>query len=195
MSDTHGRTDFMQKAADRMVGEFGVDAIVHLGDDYADAVRMNRYGRKFFAVPGMFESAWDDKNLPHRLIKDFGGIVFLLSHTPTRDEHDRTGDINPERARARFGVEVLLHGHTHRYGASKSCDGLITVNPGHLKADADKGRGPTFAVLDAKRPRLVVKVIGLDGGAVEEKEFEVSRAVDEDTDDSTIEEPSEFSSV
>jgi len=162
MSDTHGNLEYMQRAADRMVEEYGVDAIVHLGDDYADAMKMNLHGKKLFAVPGIFEAAWDDKNIPHRLIKEFGGIVFLMSHTPKKVENDRIGDINPSRARSRFGVDVLLHGHSHRSGINRSEDGLIVVNPGHLKSGSDKGASPSFAVIEAEKPNVVVRILDLD---------------------------------
>ena len=49
MSDTHGNLAYMQRAANIMVRDFGAEALVHLGDDYDDAMRMDAMGRPLFA--------------------------------------------------------------------------------------------------------------------------------------------------
>lgn len=175
MSDTHGNILFMQRAADRMREEFKVQVIVHLGDDLADARKLTPGEEKLYAVPGVFEAAWSDGTTPHRLIEEFGGIRFLLSHTPSRDRHDGPDDIDPETARRRLGIHVLLHGHTHRFRAAECPDKLIAINPGHLKADRDRDRPATFAVIDAEFPKLTVEFYGLDGSLVDAFEFSLSR--------------------
>ncbi|MFA4875196.1 MAG: YfcE family phosphodiesterase [bacterium] len=175
MSDTHGRLDFMQRAADLMVSKFKVDAIVHLGDDYTEAVKMDTKGRQLFAVPGVFESVWQENVVPHRLIKEFGGVKFMLSHTPTWDSHDIEGDLNPGRARSRYGAEVLLHGHTHRRRVMYSVDGLIVICPGHLKTDKDRGEPATFAIIEVKAPDLVIKFANLEGQVIDEHRFTIVR--------------------
>ena len=175
MSDTHGHTEFMARAADRMINDFGVESIVHLGDDYSDAMQLRMGGTGLIAVPGMYESAWEDQSVSHRVIRTLGGISFLLSHTHLHDTHDRPDDINPEMARERYGVEVILHGHTHQYRAEKLGDGLVMINPGHLKSEEDRGFAPSFAVLDVKRPHLNVKIISmLTGKVMEERDFTIA---------------------
>lgn len=186
MSDTHGNLKYMQRAAHLMVHEFGVEAIIHLGDDYDDAMQMDPYGRPLYVVPGMYESAYTNKKIPHRLIKEFGGIVFMLSHTPTRNQYDRTGDINPARALSDYGAEVLLHGHTHSYRQIESEDGLILICPGQLKAEKDRGYPPAFAIIDAKRPNMEVRFVDLDGKILEEHRSHVKLA-----DDTEVPKPSE----
>ncbi|MFH1830901.1 MAG: YfcE family phosphodiesterase [Pseudomonadota bacterium] len=188
MSDTHGNLNYMQRAAYLMVYEFGVEAIIHLGDDYADAIKMDTHGRVLFAVPGMFEKAWNDKNIPHRLIKEFGGIVFMLSHTPARDKHDKGGDINPARALSDYGADVLLHGHTHIHRLIGSEDGLILICPGQLKAEKDRGFPAGFAIIDAKRPNLYVRFVDLYGKVLEEQHARVKHADEFDAMDETIKE-------
>ncbi|MFA4974125.1 MAG: metallophosphoesterase family protein [bacterium] len=175
MSDSHGNVAMMQKAADLMVKKFGVEAIVHLGDDYADAQKLDPRGRALYAVPGMYEAAWMDDNVSHRLIKDFGGVVFLISHTPTRDKHDKHGDMNPGRAMSKYGAQVLLHGHTHKFGVMKAIDGLIVINPGHLKSETDRGAMPTFAVIDVKEPDISVKFVDLEGEVLDSHELTVAK--------------------
>ena len=171
MSDSHGNVAMMQRAADLMLSKFAVDAIVHLGDDYADAKRLDSDGKPVYAVPGIYEAAWNDLRISHRLIKEFGGITFLISHTPVRDKHDRHGDINPGRALSRYGAQVLLHGHTHRFGAMSAVDGLVVINPGHLKSDKDRGAVPTFAVIEANNPEVSVSFVDLEGEVLEAQKF------------------------
>ncbi|MFH0798893.1 MAG: YfcE family phosphodiesterase [Pseudomonadota bacterium] len=173
MSDTHGRLDAMQRVADAMVGEHGVEAIVHLGDDYADTMQLNAHGRTLVAVPGLFEVAWKVPAIAHRRIEDFGGITFFISHTPSRDPHDSRGDPDPGLAHSRYGADVLLHGHTHRCRVEEAADGLIIVNPGHLKAEEDRGMPPTFAVIDANHSDLRVKIITTSGEVLEERSFKI----------------------
>jgi uncharacterized protein len=175
MSDTHGHMDYMTKAAEWMIKDYGVESVVHLGDDYSDAMCLSMGQTGLIAVPGIYETAWEDKTISHRLIRMLGGISFLLSHTHTNNPNDRPDDINPEKARLRYGVEVLLHGHTHQYRAEKSGDGLVVINPGHLKSEEDRGFTPSFAVLDAKRPHLNVKIVSmLTGKVMEEHDFTIN---------------------
>ena len=178
----------MQRACELMIGKFGAEAIVYLGDDYDDAQRMDTHGMPLFAVPGMYESAWNNDRIPHRLIKQFGGVVFLLSHTPTRDRHDKAGDINPARALSMYGAEVLMHGHTHRYRVMESVEGLIVICPGHVRSDIDRGTPPSFAVIEAKRPNVHVKFVSLDGDVLEERDLRIAKADEFDEMEPTIEE-------
>lgn len=175
MSDTHGNIEFMQHAANRMIDEFNVDAIVHLGDDYADALRMQTRGIKLVAIPGVFEDAWKDKKIKHRLIEDFGGIRFFLSHTPDRHKNDMPDDINPANVRSERLADVMMHGHTHAYKAQKEDDDWIVINPGHLAKSEDRGKSPTFAIIDADNAKIYVQIVGLNGETIEEFKFEVNR--------------------
>lgn len=190
MSDTHGNLAYAQKAYDLMVDKFGAEAIIHLGDNYDDAMRMDRKGLPLYAVPGMYERAWSDDTIPHRTIKEFGGLVFLLSHTPTRDSYDKTGDINPALALTKYGAEILLHGHTHKYRLMESVEGLIVICPGHLRSDLDRGSPPTFAIIDAKRPDVHVRFVSLDGDVLEERSAKVVRAEEFEEMEPTIKEDS-----
>lgn len=171
MSDTHGNVPFMQRAADRMQREFHVEAVIHLGDDIADTKALKIEGTRLYAVPGVFEAAWSDGSTPHRLIEEFGGVRFLLSHTPSRHSHDGPDDIDPETARKHHGVHVLLHGHTHSFRAVQSADDLVIINPGHLKAGKDRGVPATFAVIDTEFPRLSVEFYELRGPLVDTAAF------------------------
>lgn len=176
MSDTHGNLALMQRVADRMAEEFRVNAIVHLGDDYADAMSLKGGGARIIAVPGVYEAAWACGSVPHRLIEEFGGIRFLLSHTPTKDGHDFPGDIKPELAVAKHSCSVLLHGHTHRFRAVEGDGGLIIICPGHLKCDEDRGQPASFAVIDAEESDLKVDIYDAAGPLLDACSFVVAGA-------------------
>ncbi len=177
LSDTHGNIETMQGVVDRMIDKYHVESIIHLGDDMKDTEFLNTHGKKLYVVPGMYEDAWNDKNVQHRMIKEFDGVTFLISHTPTRDSHDRKGDINPERARSKFKADVLLHGHTHRHRAVESADnGLIVINPGHLKDLHDRNTPASFAIIDVNRSCLSVKFVGLDDELLGEELFDLKEA-------------------
>jgi len=171
MSDTHGNLDLMQRAADRMVNEFHVDAIVHLGDDCADAATMERRNTPLFAVPGMYEAAWNDGSIPHRRVEDFGGVLFMLSHTPTKDGHDFPGDLKPEQASSKHSCRVLMHGHTHAHRAVEGEDGLIIICPGHLKSAEDRGRPASFAIVDVNSEKIEVDFYEASGSLFDSSSF------------------------
>jgi putative phosphoesterase len=176
MSDTHGRYDLMQRVADLMAMKFNVDAVVHLGDDYADTVQMDAHGRSLYAVPGVFEDAWNDRRVERRMIKKFEGVSFMLSHTPARHSHDGPTDMDPSRALSKYGAEVLLHGHTHHRRAVILDDGLIAICPGHLKAELDRGEPPSFAIVEIKQSTLKIRFTNPQGTELEEVVIPVSSA-------------------
>jgi len=173
LSDTHGNTMMMNEALRIMAEDYEVDAVIHLGDDMSDMSNIDLHGKPFYAVPGMYEAMWNDGNTPHRRIVEFGGLKFLLSHSPHSEPHDAPIDIKPETARARYGIDVLLYGHTHRYAAFKNGDGVITINPGHLKSEMDRGNPASFAIIDIDSGEIHVEIMGMDGGILLKGTFDI----------------------
>lgn len=173
MSDTHGNVDYMRRAALRMSEEFHVDRIIHLGDDLADARQMGEVGAPLTAVPGVFESDYQDAQIPHRFIEEIEGVRFLISHTPTVDSHDLPGDLDPQRVMEDGQADILLHGHTHIYKIEELKRGLA-INPGHLKLIDKKGCPPSFATIDiGEKKEIRVQIIEIDGGLLDEKTFKL----------------------
>jgi len=170
MSDTHGSLDMMRKAANKMIDQFHVDTIIHLGDDSADVEELSSLPVALHWVPGVFESRYQNPGITNRLIKEFEEIPFLLTHTPTRDSHDLDGDIDPTEAIEDGDVKVVLHGHTHSW---KICEekGIIIINPGHLKDKDSKGDNASFAILDLSSAKLDVKIYSMPGEVLAEKTF------------------------
>lgn len=170
MSDTHGNVENMRRAATRMVDEFKVERIIHLGDDLSDAQQMGAIGVQLTAIPGVFEQTYQNPEIPHRYIVKLNGVKVLLSHTPTRDTHDLSGDIDPERTMKAGRAQLFFHGHTHVYKMEKMNKGVV-INPGHLKADDKRGRPPSFAIVDLSPDKVHAQIIELDGGLLDEEEF------------------------
>lgn len=170
MSDTHGHLDLMRQVALKMINDHKVEAIIHLGDDSTDAEQLASLSVDVHWVPGIFEPRYKDPSIPNRVIKEFEDVPFLLTHTPAVDPHDIEGDINPADAIHDGDVKVMLHGHTHVYRIVEE-KGVFIINPGHLKPNDEKGREPTYAVLDVLNSKLHVKICGINGNAIEEKTF------------------------
>lgn len=170
MSDTHGNLDNMRRAAHRMIDEFRVDQIIHLGDDMSDTEHMGNIAAPLTVIPGVFEQSYRNPEIPHRYITKLGGVKVLLSHTPTRDTHDLPGDIDPERTMQMGRAQLFFHGHTHVYKMEKMNKGVV-INPGHLKADDKRGKPPSFAIVDLEPKKVRAQIIELDGGLLDEEEF------------------------
>ena len=185
MSDTHDNIELAQRCVELMVNKYNVKTIVHLGDDMSDLERIDTHGFPVIAVPGIYEAAWKNKNIPNRIIKEFDGVVFLFSHTPNRVSQDGKGAINPEKARRSYGVDVLLHGHTHTHLALESEDGLIVINPGHLKSNVDRSNEASFAILDFNDEKLKVMFISPGDRLLESDEFDVHPSGIMNSEDST----------
>jgi putative phosphoesterase len=170
LSDTHGNLSLQERAAATLLQLLRAEALIHLGDDYADALELMT-DVPIYAVPGMYETAWSDPRIPHRRIENIAGVIFLLSHTPTHDKHDRLQDVNPDAHPEHLHAQVLLHGHTHRASLTVRPDGLIVICPGHLKNVIDRGMPPTCALLEIQRGKLLAKIVDLEGNALEERCF------------------------
>jgi putative phosphoesterase len=134
MSDTHGNSPLMHQVAELMVRRLGVDVLVHLGDDYADAEELALSGYDVRRVPGLWCSEYRDHRIPKRIVERFDGVTVAAVHAEKDLRH-------VERA-----AGVILFGHTHepfigRMGAS------LYVNPGHLKSLVSRGHEATFATV------------------------------------------------
>lgn len=168
MGDTHGFLTEMREAALKMLKSYNAELIIHLGDDSTDADELRAFIPDIISVPGIFEDRYKDPKFPNRIIQEFEGVPFLMTHTPTRDPHDIHGDIDPTEAAANGDVKVVLHGHTHQPAVEEK-NGAIYINPGHMKPDDKRGNRPTFAMIDLTPPKMRVRIIETGGEVVEDK--------------------------
>lgn len=169
-SDSHGNMTVLRQAAMACIDRHHVDALVHLGDDSTDADELAHLGPELICVPGVFEDRYQDKSIPNRLIHEFQGVPFLITHTVTRDRHDLEGDIDPTALVRDGDVKAVLYGHTHMYKLGKEYD-VVFINPGHLKPDDNRGNQPSYAVVEIDPKKIRAQIIDLKGEVLEDKTF------------------------
>lgn len=160
ISDSHGYLDLLRRAGEKLVSTHRVDCIIHLGDESADISAISNLC-PLHTVPGVFEDCYHNGSRPNRVIEDFAGWKFLLSHTRERHSTDLPYYIDPEKALKEERIEVLLHGHSH-IPAIEEVENALLVNPGHLKPEDRKGFPPTFAVIDLNDDTIRVWIENLE---------------------------------
>jgi putative phosphoesterase len=168
VSDTHGNREGMLRLADRL-RYLGVSTVLHLGDDYQDMDTLAQAGLEVIGVPGLYCPEYRDPDIPNRRVVELGGLKLLLTHTQALTGYDSPEDPDPELAC--YEVDVVLFGHTHAPRLAER-QGVIWINPGHLRHRTDRGHPPSFALLHISPPELKVQVHGLvDGLPLKEKIF------------------------
>ncbi len=158
VSDSHGDIDNLNRAVKLLVSE-GVDVIIHLGDDAADIGKIKDPGVRLIAVPGVFENAYADKEIPNRILEQFDGVRVLITHTPDSSDKDLPGDLKPESVLDESSADLIVHGHTHSACITKK-GGVAFVNPGHLKSSSGRGSGPSFGVVDFSEKKIKIISLG-----------------------------------
>jgi len=159
MSDTHKNIELMNKAAGLMADRFAVERIYHLGDDYEDADALDGRGVQIARIPGIYDREYADSTIPKRLTDDVAGTVILAAHstkTIPQVEID--------------GADIVLAGHTHLYEITPVGNAVV-FNPGHLKDLSDKGREPTFGIIEIGGNAVRLTVHDLQGEVVETREL------------------------
>ena len=170
VSDTHGNREGMLLVAARLKS-LGVRMLLHLGDDYQDIVTLSQAGLEVSGVPGLYCPEYRLPEVPNRRVVDLGGVKFLLTHTETRTGYDGPHDPDPEMAC--YEVDAVLYGHTH-VPSIEARQGIVWINPGHLRHRIDRGQSPSFAVLHIQAGKLRAQVRQLvDGRPIMEKIFQI----------------------
>jgi putative phosphoesterase len=165
LSDTHGNLKGLREAVKGILSRHSVDLFVHLGDDYRDAEVFDEFGCEYVRVPGVYSDYYADRSVPNRIVKDFEGWRFLLSHTDQSHANDLRGDLRPERLVADGRIDILLSGHSH-VPKIDAQDGILLVNPGHLKDEDKKGHRPTYALLGVRKAGIRAALIEAETGKV-----------------------------
>lgn len=160
ISDTHTSYDSIDSAVELLAYAHNADTILHLGDDSTDADRIKDFKLKIIAVPGIYEARYRDYNFPNRRIEIFDGWKFLLTHTRTSHEYDLPQDIAPEKAICEKLVDSILFGHTH-IPLVEDNNGVLFINPGHLKPDDKRGYPPSYALLETSKESLKISIFTL----------------------------------
>ncbi len=165
VSDTHGNLEGLRAAIRDIASRGRVDLFIHLGDNYEDAEVFDEFCYDYLRVPGVFHDLYADRRVPNRLIERFLGWKFMLSHTHESHPHDLSTDPRPELEAASGNVDVILFGHLH-VPLLEVENGVLMVNPGHLKTDDKRGFPPTYALLDVEKGRIEERVLEAGSGTV-----------------------------
>ena len=153
LSDTHGHLKAIQEVS-RQLREAGVELVVHLGDDYRDLEWFRAEGFQVVAVPGLYCPEFRQPQIPNLRLEEFAGVRFLLTHSP----EFRLTDLPPTQVDHR--PQIVLYGHTH-IPAITERDGMIWINPGHLKDQDKRGYPPSYALIRLEPAQLTVQILRL----------------------------------
>ncbi|MBE0432090.1 YfcE family phosphodiesterase [candidate division WOR-3 bacterium] len=157
ISDTHKHIANLSSAV-LYLKEAGVDKLIHLGDDYGDMDEIGEHDA--IRVPGVFCDAYQDKKIRNRLIENFAGWRFLLTHTLSAHANDLPGDAKPEALIEARQIHVVLYGHTH-VPEIKQERGIVFFNPGHLKNEDKRGFPPCFGCIELTIDKMLARIYRL----------------------------------
>jgi putative phosphoesterase len=160
ISDTHRNTEYLGDVVDWLSARHKIALIYHLGDDYDDVKCLAEKYIDIVQVPGLYDERYTNGSLPKKIIENVLGLRILLVHSLEKD-------VTRED---KMMSDIILHGHTHNSSIVIE-DGLLSVNPGHLKGPKDKNFSPTFGLLDIQDKNLFVKIFSLDFKLVESMEL------------------------
>ncbi|OGS27999.1 MAG: hypothetical protein A2297_00885 [Elusimicrobia bacterium RIFOXYB2_FULL_48_7] len=156
VSDSHGNTQALAKLGKQFAAK--ADLFIHLGDDSLDAKALPGSKEQVIAVPGVFENSYNSPKARKRVLCEYCGVKFLLTHTPRKHGNDLPGDPSPEELAKNTNTDVMLYGHTHIPKIDVSPDGIVLINPGHLKIGDDRGKPMSYAVLDLAQDKFEAKI-------------------------------------
>ncbi|NLN93892.1 MAG: hypothetical protein GX130_11375 [Candidatus Hydrogenedens sp.] len=167
MSDTHGNTRLMLRAADQMRNDHDARWLIHLGDNWEDQEWLSMAGYPARGVPGLWCPEYGSRRVPRRRIDDFSGMQIAYAHTV-----EDLPAVDP-------AIELLLAGHTHRACICMR-EGIPLLNPGHLKNMRDRGCDASYGIVAIEADCFHLALYLLNGDCVDEKTFR-RRDVGEDS--------------
>lgn len=170
VSDSHGEIENLKRALSILLAE-DMEKVIHLGDDYEDAGVIPE--DKLIRVPGVFSEYYKDTSIPNRTIKNFEGWKVLITHTKDSHRNDLKDDIRPEELIKDKKVDVVLYGHTHIPSIEEE-EGILLMNPGHLKSYDKKGYKPSLGVIEFEKDRVKASILDL-GTATTLQEFSLEK--------------------
>lgn len=150
ISDTHGNARRMHRVADLLSQNFAAEVIIHLGDDYADAEQLEMAGHAVWAVPGLWCPEYHGFRVPKARVETVQGTRIAFAHAER--------DI----ASVRAGAALLLTGHTHSARIAFE-DGVVCMNPGHLRRAKDRGELASFGLIILSEEELLCSIHEADG--------------------------------
>lgn len=149
ISDTHKNQVLLRKA---FSNEDNITHIFHLGDNYEDLDGNFDLteGKEIIKIPGIFHPGYLNKSLQAIQTTEISGWKFLLIHN-IEDLKNTTNE-----------ADFFLFGHTHSWSFEKKKNSYF-INPGHLRKKSDKGRKPSYVVMDIDKDSITVCFKYVDG--------------------------------
>lgn len=157
ISDTHRNRELLDNAADWLIRDKHIGALYHLGDDFGDVLDLADSGIEIVQVPGIYHPDYHSGKLPKVVTESILGVRITLVHALEKDLSDDD----------KYASDIILHGHTHKWEITLD-DGLVYVNPGHMKSMMDKHREPTFALLDVQDHSVKITIYNTNYEKVEQ---------------------------
>lgn len=159
IADTHGNNELMKRAADLLKDELDVERFFHLGDNQGDSDRLAEAGLPTVAVPGIYDDCYSKEGDRCAHVERIGGFGVVLIHD--------LRDLGRLRGRS---FDIVCHAHSHAPTLSLNL-GKLFLNPGHLKAETDRGSAASFAMLEISGSRARATIHDLTGAVTDEIEF------------------------
>lgn len=155
LGDTHGEL----RAAQLLIRRMGsVQALLHTGDYYDDAMQMSRWpelqGVLVRAVLGNGDYALDG---PRQALVELEGRRVWLVHGHRFGVKQGLGSLVEEARRQ--GAEVVVFGHTH-VSLVREQSGILLVNPGSPRFPRGQALG-SAAVLEISPEGIVAEILEL----------------------------------
>lgn len=147
ISDSHGNIPYLKKAGKFLKETAKVGLIVHLGDECDDADVLKNLGLEVIKIPGLYSASCVDPDMPARVVKEIEGVKIFLTHSPEFPANEFPPD-----------AKAVFYGHTH-IEKIENRNGVLWVNPGHLREHDEKGKPASFAVVDIKNNTINAKII------------------------------------
>lgn len=140
VSDTHGKHFNFDDA----LFETGkIDALIHLGDVEGEEY----YYESICECPSYVLAGNNDyfSYNSREMEIELGGKKIFLTHGHTYGVSWSLESISREGRRR--GVDIVMHGHTHKPYV-KEIDGMLILNPGSLTHPRQEGRKPSYIVME-----------------------------------------------
>lgn len=157
VSDTHRNKENLNLVVEWLLKRQRISMLYHLGDDYRDMMELTEQYIEVVQVPGIYDEEYTNKSVPATVVETIQGLDILLVHALDKD-------LKREDA---LRSDIILFGHTH-HAELRLEDGVLYMNPGHLKGPMDKNTPPSFGLLDIQDKNVNVKIINLDFKVIQE---------------------------
>ncbi len=156
VSDTHRNRRLLQQVVDWLVQTHSIAVLYHLGDDYDDTSSISDKGVEIYQVPGIYHPGYRSGSLEPVVRHTVMGLNVLLVHSLDQD-------VSQEDV---LSSDIVLYGHTHD-ATIRIEDGVLFMNPGHLKGKRDKNRDSSFGMLDIQNENIYASLYDIKYGELQ----------------------------